>query len=119
MSGGYDAGGSLCRVPRMVAPSVVVAELMVAGTHRRRGVGRRLLHAYMAGSPAGWLVTHRQGDAPAFYRRLGWRAEAEFELAGEPLLLFTWAAPECAVEDRGPASPAAGGRRRPAIGQPQ
>ncbi|MFY1692855.1 hypothetical protein [Plantactinospora sp. WMMB782] len=79
-------------MPRMVAPSIVVAELMVTGTHRRQGVAGRLLNAYLAGWPAGWLVTHRDGGAPAFYRRAGWREEAAFRSVEEPLLLFTWAA---------------------------
>ncbi|MDG4833958.1 GNAT family N-acetyltransferase [Solwaraspora sp. WMMD1047] len=77
-------------IPRMVAPSTVVAELMVTGTHRRRGVARRLLETYLAGKPAAWLVTHRDGDAPAFYRRTGWREESAFRSVGNPLLLFTW-----------------------------
>ncbi|MET7402627.1 GNAT family N-acetyltransferase [Dactylosporangium sp. NPDC005572] len=79
--------------PRMVAPALVVGELMVAESHRRQRIAARLLAAYVATAPAAWLITHRDGGAPAFYRRQGWREDAAFVADGVPLLLFTWAQP--------------------------
>jgi predicted N-acetyltransferase YhbS len=77
---------------RMVTPALVVAELMVAASHRRRGIAAQLLAAYVATAPAAWLSTHRDSSAAAFYRRQGWREDAGFTVDGAPLLLFTWAA---------------------------
>ncbi|WP_238005831.1 GNAT family N-acetyltransferase [Dactylosporangium sp. AC04546] len=79
-------------LPRMLAPALVVGELMVAESYRRRGIAARLLRAYVMAAPTAWLVTHRDGAAPHFYRRQGWREEAEFASEGVPMRLFTWAA---------------------------
>ena len=87
-------------LPLLTAPSLVVAELMVAGSHRRQGIAGRLLSAYVAGAPSAWLVTHRDGGAPAFYRRCGWRQDATLTSDGEPLLLFTWTVQQRAAQDR-------------------
>ncbi|MEV0131759.1 GNAT family N-acetyltransferase [Dactylosporangium sp. NPDC050688] len=87
----------------LMAPSLVVAELMVATSHRRRGIAARLLSAYVVDAPAAWLVTHRDGGAPTFYRRCGWQQAAAFTAGGEPMLLFTWARhspPARAVQQR-------------------
>ncbi|MET7426975.1 GNAT family N-acetyltransferase [Dactylosporangium sp. NPDC005555] len=73
------------------APALVIAELMVASSHRRQGIAAQLLSTYIADAPAAWLVTHRDGGAPAFYQRQGWRQEAAFTSAGVPMLLYTWA----------------------------
>ncbi|MGW0435037.1 hypothetical protein ACWDV4_21165 [Micromonospora sp. NPDC003197] len=79
-------------LPRLIAPSLVVAEVMVTGTHRRRGIAQGLLAAYTKQWPMAWLVTHRDSGAAEFYRRLGWQQEATFESDAKPLLLFTWTA---------------------------
>lgn len=81
----------------LTTPALVVAELMVAATHRRQGIAARMLSAYTPDAPAAWLVTHRDGGAPAFYRRQRWWQDAAFTSGGVPMLLYTWP-PETAEE---------------------
>jgi GNAT superfamily N-acetyltransferase len=78
---------------RLVAPALVVAELMVDPRHQRRGIGRALLSRYVEGWPAAWLATHPDAPAATLYRQEGWRQECEFEVEGHPMVLFTWQAP--------------------------
>jgi GNAT superfamily N-acetyltransferase len=80
-------------VRRLVAPAVVVAELMVDPAHQRRGIGRALLGRYVAEWPAAWLATHPEAPAAAMYRQEGWRQEVEFDVDLYPLVVFTWQAP--------------------------
>lgn len=77
---------------RLVAPAVVVAELMVDPRHQRRGIGRALLTRYVEGWPAAWLATHPDAPAATMYRQAGWRQELEFAVSDYPLVLFTWQA---------------------------
>lgn len=77
---------------RLVAPALVVAELMVDPGHQRRGIGRALLTRYVEDWPAAWLVTHPEAPAAAMYRQEGWRQEAEFAVTEYPLVVFTWQA---------------------------
>lgn len=77
---------------RLVAPALVVAELMVDPRCRRRGIGKALLAAYTAGWPAAWLSTHPDAPAVALYRQAGWRHEIDFAADGHWLALFTWRA---------------------------
>jgi GNAT superfamily N-acetyltransferase len=78
---------------RLVAPAVVVAELMVDPRHQRRGIGRALLTRYVEDWPAAWLATHPDAPAATMYRQAGWRQEAEFAVTEYPMVLFTWQAP--------------------------
>jgi GNAT superfamily N-acetyltransferase len=78
---------------RLVAPALVVAELMVDPRHQRRGIGRALLSRYVEDWPAAWLVTHLHAPAATLYRQEGWRQECEFEVENHPMVLFTWQAP--------------------------
>ncbi|MDG4827450.1 GNAT family N-acetyltransferase [Asanoa sp. WMMD1127] len=73
------------------APARIVGELMVASTHRRRGIASRLLTAYVADAPRAWLITHRDSDARHLYRRAGWCEQVEFDTDGQPVVLLTWA----------------------------
>lgn len=77
---------------RLVAPAVVVAELMVDPGHQRRGIGRALLSRYVEDWPSAWLATHPDAPAATLYRQEGWRQEAEFAVSDYPLVLFTWQA---------------------------
>ncbi len=77
---------------RLVAPAVVVAELMVDPGHQRRGIGRALLTRYVEDWPAAWLATHPEAPAAAMYREAGWLQEAEFVVTDYPLVVFTWQA---------------------------
>jgi GNAT superfamily N-acetyltransferase len=77
---------------RLVAPALVVAELMVAPRHQRRGIGRALLARYVEDFPAAWLVTHPAAPAAKLYEREGWRQETGFVVADHPLVVFTWQA---------------------------
>jgi GNAT superfamily N-acetyltransferase len=77
---------------RLVAPAVVVAELMVDPRHQRRGIGRALLTRYVEDWPAAWLATHPDAPAVRLYRQEGWRQEAEFAVTDYPLVVFTWQA---------------------------
>jgi GNAT superfamily N-acetyltransferase len=77
---------------RLVAPAVVVAELMVDPGHQRRGIGRALLTRYVEEWPAAWLATHPDAPAATMYRQEGWRQEAEFAVDYQPLVVFTWQA---------------------------
>jgi GNAT superfamily N-acetyltransferase len=79
--------------PRLVAPAVVVAELMVDPAHQRRGIGRALLTRYVEKWPAAWLATHPEAPAATMYRQEGWRQEFEFAVDFYPLVVFTWQAP--------------------------
>lgn len=78
---------------RLVAPALVVAELMVDPRHQRRGIGRALLNRYVEDWPAAWLATHSDAPAATLYRQEGWRQECEFEVEDNTLVLFTWQAP--------------------------
>jgi GNAT superfamily N-acetyltransferase len=77
---------------RLVAPAVVVAELMVDPAHQRRGIGRALLTRYVEDWPAAWLATHPDAPAATMYRQEGWRQECEFAVDYSPLVVFTWQA---------------------------
>jgi GNAT superfamily N-acetyltransferase len=79
---------------RMVAPALVVAELMVDPEHQRRGIGRSLLTRFLDGWPSAWLCTHPDAPAAAMYRHDGWREEIPFSIDGSPMVLFTWQAPD-------------------------
>jgi GNAT superfamily N-acetyltransferase len=76
--------------PLLVAPSTVVAELMIATSHRRQGLAGLLLDTYLADRPSAWLSTHTAADARRFYRRRGWNEAAEFTVDGAALVLCTW-----------------------------
>lgn len=78
---------------RLVAPALVVAELMVDPAHQRRGIGRSLLTRFVEGWPSAWLCTHPQAPAAGMYRRGGWREEVTFEVQEYPMVLFTWQPP--------------------------
>lgn len=78
---------------RLVAPAVIVAELMVDPVHQRRGIGRALLTRYVEDWPAAWLATHPDAPAATMYRQEGWRQEFEFVVDYYPLVVFTWQAP--------------------------
>lgn len=79
--------------PRLVAPAVTVAELMVHPRHQRRGIGRALLTRYVEDWPAAWLATHPDAPAATMYRQEGWRLELEFAVEYHPMVVFTWQAP--------------------------
>lgn len=79
---------------RLVAPAVIVAELMVDPTHQRRGIGRALLTRYVEEWPAAWLATHPDAPAATMYRQEGWRQEFEFVVDYQPMVVFTWQAPK-------------------------
>ncbi len=82
---------------RLVAPALVVAELMVDPRHQRRGIGRALLTRYVEDWPAAWLATHPDAPAAVMYRQAGWRQEAEFVVDDQPMVVFTWQAPRRTV----------------------
>lgn len=82
---------------RLVAPAVVVAELMVDARHQRRGIGRALLTRYVEEWPAAWLATHADAPAARMYRQEGWRQEFGFIVDDQPLVVFTWQAPRRTV----------------------
>lgn len=82
---------------RLVAPALVVAELMVDPGHQRRGIGRALLTRYVDDWPAAWLATHPDAPAATMYRQEGWRQEVEFAIDYYPLVVFTWQAPRRTV----------------------
>ncbi|MGB3437918.1 MAG: GNAT family N-acetyltransferase [Actinophytocola sp.] len=78
---------------RLVAPAVVVAELMVDPGHQRRGIGRALLTRYVEDWPAAWLATHPEAPAATLYRQEGWQQECEFSVGeNDPMVVFTWQA---------------------------
>jgi GNAT superfamily N-acetyltransferase len=62
------------------APSAWIEDVVVADWARRRGVGRRLVHAALAwarerGATRCQLLADRENTAAlAFYARLGWRS---------------------------------------------
>lgn len=85
---------------RLVAPAVVVAELMVDPRHQRQGIGSALLDRYVADWPAAWLATHPEAPAARMYRRAGWREEFEFAVTDSPLVIFTWQARHAAATAR-------------------
>ena len=78
---------------RLVAPAVVVAELMIDPVHQRRGIGRALLTRYVEEWPAAWLATHPEAPAATMYQQEGWRQELEFAVEFYPMVVFTWQAP--------------------------
>lgn len=78
---------------RLVAPALIVAELMVDPEHQQRGIGRTLLARFTDGWPSAWLCTHPDAPAAAMYRHDGWREEIRFAVDGCPMVLFTWQAP--------------------------
>jgi GNAT superfamily N-acetyltransferase len=73
----------------LVAPAVVVTELMVAPAGRGQGIGRRLLARQVAEAPRAWLATHPESGAAAMYERDGWLRRAAFQVGGQPLVLYT------------------------------
>ncbi|MEV6693947.1 GNAT family N-acetyltransferase [Micromonospora sp. NPDC051196] len=75
----------------LVAPAVVVAELMVAPAYRGHGVGRELL-ARQVGDRAAWLATHPDAAAAQLYERTGWVRRFSYQVDSRPLTLFTRAA---------------------------
>ncbi len=80
---------------RLLAPALIVAELMVDPGHQQRGIGRVLLARLVDGWPSAWLCTHPEAPAAGMYRRDGWREEVGFAVDGCPMVLFTWRAPAC------------------------
>lgn len=64
-----------------------VVEVMVDPTARGKGLGARLLAAIREGHRTAWLLTRPDSDAPAFYRRLGWKRAAEIPAIGYDLYL--------------------------------
>ena len=78
---------------RLLAPAVVVAELMVDPQRQRRGIGRALLTRYVGDWPSAWLVTRPDAPAATLYRQEGWRQECEFDIEFHPMVLFTWQSP--------------------------
>ena len=82
---------------RLVAPAVIVAELMVDPAHQRRGIGRALLTRYVEEWPAAWLATHPEAPAATMYRQEGWQLEFAFVVDYQPLVVFTWQAPRRTV----------------------
>jgi GNAT superfamily N-acetyltransferase len=78
---------------RLVAPAVIVAELMVDPAHQRRGIGRALLTRYVEEWPAAWLATHPEAPAATMYRQEGWQLEFGFAVDYQQLVVFTWQAP--------------------------
>jgi GNAT superfamily N-acetyltransferase len=77
---------------RLVAPALIVAELMVDPGYQRRGIGRSLLTDFISDWPSAWLCTHPDAPAARMYRQDGWREETKFEVDGYPMVLFTWQA---------------------------
>ena len=77
---------------RLVAPALIVAELMVDPEHQRMGIGRSLLTRFTSGRPSAWLCTHPDAPAARMYRQEGWREETKFEVDEYPMVLFTWQA---------------------------
>ncbi|QOC92161.1 GNAT family N-acetyltransferase [Micromonospora craniellae] len=75
----------------LVAPAMVVAELMVLPTHQGRGVGRELLARQVGDHPA-WLATHPEAAAVRLYERAGWKRRFSYQVEDRPLTLFTRAA---------------------------
>lgn len=77
------------------APVAVVHAIVTSEQARGRGVGRRLLAQFEtcaaeAGVTRLELVTDADGDAPEFYRRLGWvQTEERLNRDGRRVLLFT------------------------------
>lgn len=78
---------------RLVAPALIVAELMVDPERQQRGIGRMLLTRFTADWPSAWLCTHPDAPAAGMYRRAGWREELRFTIDDLPLVVFTWCAP--------------------------
>jgi GNAT superfamily N-acetyltransferase len=78
---------------RLVAPALIVAELMVDPEHQQRGIGRTLLTRFTAGWPSAWLCTHPDAPAAGMYRHDGWQEQARFTVDDCPMVLFTWQAP--------------------------
>lgn len=74
---------------RLVAPALIVAELMVDPGHQRAGIGRALLTRFVDGWPSAWLCTHPDAPAARLYRQDGWREETGFEVDEYPMVLFT------------------------------
>ncbi|MFI7079236.1 GNAT family N-acetyltransferase [Micromonospora sp. NPDC049903] len=75
----------------LVAPAMVVAELMVPAAHRGRGLGRKLLARQVGDYPA-WLATHPEAAAARLYERAGWERRFSYQVEGWPLTVFTRAA---------------------------
>lgn len=76
--------------PDLVAPAVVVVELMVDPDDRGRGVGRELLSRYVAGHPAAWLCTHPEAPARGVFEAVGFRHRGGFTShRGEPRVVYT------------------------------
>lgn len=81
-------------LPELVAPAVVVVELMVHPGQRGRGIGRALLERYVAGHPSAWLCTHPAAPAAALYEAAGWRRRCSFtNQHGDPRNVYTWNQP--------------------------
>jgi GNAT superfamily N-acetyltransferase len=78
---------------RLVAPALIVAELMVHPEHQQRGIGRALLCRFVERWPSAWLCTHPDAPAAGMYRRGGWLEETAFAVDEYPMVLFTWRAP--------------------------
>lgn len=73
----------------LIAPAVIVAELMIAPAYRRRGLARTLLNRYITGYPRAWLATHPQADAVTLYETQGWVRRATYLVGDKPLVLYT------------------------------
>jgi GNAT superfamily N-acetyltransferase len=72
----------------LVAPAVIVSELMVAPGHRGQGLGRALLARQVVGHPRAWLVTHPEAEAVSLYESSGWVRRAAID-GGAPRVLYT------------------------------
>ncbi|TDV43740.1 GNAT family N-acetyltransferase [Actinophytocola oryzae] len=79
----------------LVAPAIVVVELMVHPAHRGRGIGRSLIEQYVEGHPAAWLCTHPDAPATALYESAGWQRRGSFSNQnGDPRVVYTWTSDE-------------------------
>ena len=77
-------------LPDLVAPAVVVVEMMVHPEHRRRGIARTLLDRYVEGQPSAWLCTHPDAPAATLYDSAGWRRRSSFTNPfGDPRVVYT------------------------------
>lgn len=77
----------------LLAPAVVVGELMVHPAWRGNGLGRALLASFVGDHPCAWLLTHPEAPARALYESAGWQLRAGFtNQFDEPRVIYTWAA---------------------------
>lgn len=102
---GYESGGVLPDEPfyravraavgpeaegSLVGDVLQLPELLVAGTARRRGIGRRLLEAKLSTERRAWLCTRSDAPALTLYRSLGFVVRGRLEPPYEFLVVCTW-----------------------------